>query len=746
MSKKIRVNILSFMLSFIFVVSQIFTGVTVKAEEVQKNLKVKVRIEANDRTIIPETEVEVSNFDLKPYNCDNLQGDPKAIHAIIRALEKNGLNPKDKEKFDFGSGMYISKVDGVAQGSFGSLDGWGYYINDSYTDKYVSQQDLLQGDSIVLFFMENYAYARYGFFDKKSVNVKVGEEFTLELTGKYFFSTGIPKVVKLIDNAKILVNDAISSYVTDENGKVTMSFDKPGTYIISADKKVNECDPLDYSKRNKPLKYTDRMLSRAYSKVVVELPDTNAPIIDTDLTNKKVQTPNFQFKVSAKDDIDGNIIPAVKLGDKILEPSEPGIYNVTLNKGKNSIYIEAIDKAFNKAFKEIIIEYNEVLPPASYDIKKEVEDTLKYMKLNNGDEWDALSLSKFNIKGNKEYLNSVVKDFKQGVKEYGLSDYFYKDTDLEKMIIYLVSQGYNPYNFLGYDLVKELYNRDIEEFNMFAQIFALITFDYANIKGDYKITRDGLIDKLLEAKSTYIDENGNKVVGWTFFGDTVDIDTTAAVISALSNYYDTNSKVKETLDDSVNTLSLLQKGNGGYEAWGSYASESVSFTILALTSLGIDPEGKLFTKNEDDISNNLVSALLSFKGSDGKFKHTKADEDNAMSTEQAFRALIAINEFKVKGRYNYYSSEIQARDLPIYYEKDNSLSEDNNPTQQNNSKSEAANIDSTENIDKGEKENIKSNNNLPKTGSSANINLVVLLGISSIAAGCFFIGKRKMAK
>ncbi len=673
MKKTFKKNLLCLLVALLIGFTQFSTIFTQKVEAADKSVKVKVRIEASDHTIVPETEVDVTNFELEPYNCNEVSGEPKAIHAIIKALEANGLNPKDQSKFNFGRGSYISDIDGVSQGSFGSFDGWGYYVNDNYTDKLVGGHDLVDGDSIVLFHMENYVYARYGYFNKKAVNAKTGEDISLDLTGKYFFPGGIPNDVALVDKAKIIINDKETQYITDENGQVKLNFDKPGTYIVTADKRVKDCDPFDYSKTGRPFKdkvLDNRMLARPYCKIVVEQKDKVAPQITTNISKTTVTKSEFTFIVSAIDDVDGKVNSEVKLGENVIEPNEDGQYVVNLSKGENRISVKAVDKAGNEGKKTIVVNYKELSSIDSYDVKSELEKTKNYMIANNGDEWAALSLSKFGIKGNKESFNNIVKQFKSGVEEDGLSEYFYKDTDLEKMIMYVTSQGYNPYNFLGHDLVKELFNRDVKEFNRYAQIFGLMVYDYCNVSGEYKITKDILAKELANSKVVY-DVDGDEYCGWNIWGSDVDVDTTAAAINALSSYYDNNKEIKDTIDKAVKTLALMQKENGCYEAWGSEASESISFTILGLTSIGVDPAGELFTKSNGEDLNNLVSALLTFKGTDGQFKHTTDTNNNYMSSEQALRALIALEQFRGNGKYNYYKSNIDAKLLPVYVEGNN---------------------------------------------------------------------------
>ena len=374
----------------------------------------------------------------------------------------------------------------------------------------------------------------------------------------------------------------------------------------------------------------------------------------------------LKFSASAQDASGNKIEPTVKVNGAEIKPSQDGSYSANLNPGDNSVSIVASDKSGAKVEKDITVTYNPVSPSGSVDINKELNQTLGYMKNNNSDMWSAVSLSKYGIKGNKDLFDQTVKQFSEGVSKDGLKKYYSQNTDLEKMIMYVVSQGYNPYDFMGYNLVKELLSRDINTFDTYSVIYGLYTYDFANIKGNYNISKDQLMNKLLSMEITASDASGNKLTGWNIWGSDIDPDTTAAAIEAMSSYYDKNSDVKTAVDKAVDTLSKIQKSDGGLEAWGSEASESISFAIMALTSVGIDPQSSLFTKADAGKTNNFVTALLSFKGTDGQFKHVTDGGNDYIATEEALRALISLSNFYNGGKYSYYSSNIDPSNLPLY--------------------------------------------------------------------------------
>ncbi|MFD3157696.1 prenyltransferase/squalene oxidase repeat-containing protein [Haloimpatiens sp. FM7330] len=95
--------------------------------------------------------------------------------------------------------------------------------------------------------------------------------------------------------------------------------------------------------------------------------DTTAPTIKVEkITNGQVvNKEELKFKVSANDNVDGKVDVTVKLNDEIVKENN-GEYTVTLKEGENSIKIEAIDKAGNKAEKTYKVTYKK-LPKITLD-------------------------------------------------------------------------------------------------------------------------------------------------------------------------------------------------------------------------------------------------------------------------------------------------------------------------------------------------------------------------------------------
>ncbi|MGH4118700.1 LPXTG cell wall anchor domain-containing protein [Clostridium sp.] len=344
------------------------------------------------------------------------------------------------------------------------------------------------------------------------------------------------------------------------------------------------------------------------------------------------------------------------------------------------------------------------------ETSKAINSSVAVVKAKGIDTWSAVSLNKLGEKVDTAFLKESVEDIKtNGVKDLN-------NTDIEKLIIGLTASGYTPYNVEGHDLVSELLNRDIDTFLINDAVFGIFAYNYANIKGDYKVTKEKLADIIMKSKLSY-NADTNKMVGWTYYGDKIDPDMTGAAINALSEFYSTKPEVKEAIDASVNTLSILQNESGYSVSQYGLASETTAFVILGLTSVGINPEGEIFNKAKGD----LVSALLSFKAKDGGFKHlVEETKSNYTSTEQVLRALIALKEYKTSGKYDFYSSDINSKELPVF-----SLA-DNTTTDTVTSKAEAG--------------------KLPQTGSVIDTNILIVLGMLFMVIGVLYTRKIRSEK
>lgn len=374
------------------------------------------------------------------------------------------------------------------------------------------------------------------------------------------------------------------------------------------------------------------------------------------------------------------------------------------------------------------------------NIQNSIDKTSKYVSQNISDSWSAVSLNKLGIKPNEKFISDSISIIeKDGLKNL-------TNTDLEKLIIGVTASGYTPYNFMGKNLVAELFGRDSKDFYINDAVFGMLVYNYLNDNNKYNVTKETLKDIIMKSKLSY-KLNGNDIVGWTYYGDKIDPDMTGITINAISKFYNSDKNVKEAIEKAVKSLVNLQNESGYLVGNYGISSESISFAVLGLTSVGVNPEGKEFTKEKGD----LVSALLSFGNSDGTFKHELKDtKGNNMSTEQALRALIAIKEFKTKGTYNYYENDVNVKELKVYtYEgKTKGTYDEKDASEETPKATVKVPTKQTETVKTlGENNNSQNNDlKLPQTGIMVDDIALFVAGFVLIVLGAGIIANRKKIK
>ncbi len=220
-------------------------------------------------------------------------------------------------------------------------------------------------------------------------------------------------------------------------------------------------------------------------------------------------------------------------------------------------------------------------------------------------------------------------------------------SDNAKAVIALTAAGYDPMDVGGYDLTEPFSNIGyIMRQGINGPIWSLIALN----SDDYPIgecptpkaqaSRTLIIDTILKAQKT---ENGVKT-GWAFSGNKADPDMTAMALCALAPYSGEDGRVSEAVTRALNWLSSKQTKTGTFSTGGTASSEEVSQVIIALTSLGINPEkDSRFNKG----GKGAVSGLMTFAVNGGGFKHiSSAKTANSLATVQGYEALTAYYRFQ----------------------------------------------------------------------------------------------------
>lgn len=235
--------------------------------------------------------------------------------------------------------------------------------------------------------------------------------------------------------------------------------------------------------------------------------------------------------------------------------------------------------------------------------------------LSSGDisEWCAFSLSRYDVSLDfSEYHDKFMRNFL-------ITSVAYSAVEYQRMALPMLFSGYRD----DADLIADL-DSNIRRGGIMSLIFGLHLL--TNGLTSENFTSESLIESLLEKQLS----DG----GWEISGSFSNVDVTAMTIQALAPYTD-DEKVSTAVEKAINFLSNSQLENGGFINYGVENAESIAQVIVALTSLGRDPE------NDADFA-PLVSSLNNFKVADGGYSHTVNGDVNSLASTQALYALISV--------------------------------------------------------------------------------------------------------
>ena len=253
-----------------------------------------------------------------------------------------------------------------------------------------------------------------------------------------------------------------------------------------------------------------------------------------------------------------------------------------------------------------------------------------------GNEWFILALARGDYQVPSGYYETYYTNLVHDVKAMKGVLHSRKYTEYSRVILALSAIGKDAQNVGGYNLVEKLHDFDnVTWQGINGPVFALIALDSwgYTIPKTASNSREKMIDYILSKQL--------KDGGFALSGTSSDPDITAMVIQALSTYSN-EARIKEVIDQAIETLADLQGADGSYTSWEVKNSESVAQVLVALTSMGIDP-------NMDGRFKKINSQLLTFyNGMDGGFKHVLDKTTDGMATEQASYALASYHRLLAK--------------------------------------------------------------------------------------------------
>lgn len=255
---KNKKKLLSVLLVFVMTVS-VFHSYAAKAAD---TVKVTLRLEQDNKTLVTPVEVTLTDEDKKDYGIGLSTETLTPLHALAKYLtEKKGATTETMKNYIMASksqyGLYVTgiSIDGKSDGSASSdaLDGvnWGYAVNNTDPGVGMGSYSLKNNDAVTIYGLwgggtwPNNVETNYSYFENSTLNTTVSNKTTVSLKGVGYDENYTP-IVKSISNATVVAakyeneastatkDTAVATAQTDDNGVATLSFDKAGTYVLSA--------------------------------------------------------------------------------------------------------------------------------------------------------------------------------------------------------------------------------------------------------------------------------------------------------------------------------------------------------------------------------------------------------------------------------------------------------------------------------------------------------------------------------
>jgi len=295
------------------------------------------------------------------------------------------------------------------------------------------------------------------------------------------------------------------------------------------------------------------------------------------------------------------------------------------------------------------------------EVAAKLEETARYLgkivtcpEINSvGGEWTVLGLARGEFPAEdaesffQKYIDNATKILKESKGILTTNKY----TEYSRVILAWTALGKDPANAGGYDLLARLADfSQVKKQGLNGPVYALLALDSgayslpssrekAGLSATAELTaREGIL--------SYICSREAQGGGFSLGSGAPDPDVTAMVLQALAPYQQ-KKEIAPVVVRSLDWLSQAQAKSGAMTLAGEESSESTAQLVLALTSLGLDPEKDPRFRKTDEAgtTRGLVTALLGFANEDGSFRHLRAGSADLMATEQAFLALTGYQRF-----------------------------------------------------------------------------------------------------
>lgn len=179
-----------------------------------------VTVAVKGELVATQAQVEVTDVD-----DDGALTVNDALYAVHKKLYEGGV--------DAGYGYYQSEYGLSMSKLWGDESGmYGYYLNNASC---MSLADPVKdGDHVTAFVYKNADWTDvYAYFDVTTSEIALGDTISLTLSSAGYDESWNPITVP-VEGATILFNGQPTSFVTDAQGKVTVTLDTAGDVLISA--------------------------------------------------------------------------------------------------------------------------------------------------------------------------------------------------------------------------------------------------------------------------------------------------------------------------------------------------------------------------------------------------------------------------------------------------------------------------------------------------------------------------------
>ena len=284
----------------------------------------------------------------------------------------------------------------------------------------------------------------------------------------------------------------------------------------------------------------------------------------------------------------------------------------------------------------------QVILPVTPEKRTELMDAIASGCIDTKDAWTAMDMAVYSALPGKtakladaakqNILNLLIKEAnnqKSDLSDHSRIEIVLRSLGIDSTQLYSVNSSTPTNN------AKILSAADYSTLSHYTAPYILL----ANLQGNVNLTA-AQINALIGTLKTNM---GSGLFGYERNGVTyASPDTAGAALAALANY-DTNADAKKVVD------AILKALPGAMNEAGSFGSaNSDAMVIMGLLAMSEDPS--LLTTSSGV---NVVDGLLSYVNTDtNQFQFDGAD--NALATEQAFRALAALAHFEKGKAFNVY--------------------------------------------------------------------------------------------